>query len=115
MSFQNYEGFQGQPGQQDASGVPAGAPPQQDAAMSGQMPESAGQFQGGNGGDPGSAGGQQPGGDAKTTLWYDLGVSFTSTGSIAAVASHSKSSLQEDDLRGSKRRLLSMSKLRNHM
>ena len=71
MSFQNYEGFQNQSGSQDASGAAAGAPTQQDAPMGGQMPDNAGQFQGGNGGDPGSAGGQQPGGDAKTTLWYD--------------------------------------------
>lgn len=70
MSFQNFETFQNQPGQQDASGAGPGGPQQQDSAMGGQMPDSAGQqFQGGNGGDPGSAGGQQ-GGDAKTTLWY---------------------------------------------
>lgn len=81
MSFQNYDSFQNQQGQQDAGGAGPGAPPQQDAAMGGQpmggqamggqLPDnSVGQFQGGNGGDPGSAGGQQPGGDAKTTLWY---------------------------------------------
>lgn len=69
MSFQNFESFQNQPGQQEASGAGPGGPQQQDSAMGGQMPDSAGQqFQGGNGGDPGSAGGQQ-GGDAKTTLW----------------------------------------------
>ena len=71
MSFQNYEGFQNQPGQQDASGATAGPSAQQDAPMGGQMPDNGGQFQGGNSGDPGSAGGQQPGSDAKTTLWYD--------------------------------------------
>ena len=71
MSYQNYESFQGQPGQQDAGGPVSGVPQQQDTAMSGQMPETPGApFQGGNTGDPGSAGGQQPGGDAKTTLWY---------------------------------------------
>lgn len=70
MSFQNYEPFQNQQGQQDAGGAGLGAPPPQDSAMGGQMPENAGQqFQGGNGGDPGSAGSQQ-GGDTKTTLWY---------------------------------------------
>lgn len=65
MSFQNYDGFQGQPGQQDPSG---GAPPQQDTSMSGGMPDPGQQYQGGNSGDPGSAGGQQ-GADSKTTLW----------------------------------------------
>ncbi len=70
MSFPNYEGFQNPQGQPDASGAGAGAPPQQDTPMGNQMQDNTGQFQGGNGGDPGSAGGQQPGGDAKTTLWY---------------------------------------------
>ena len=70
MSFQNYDSFQNQQGQQDTGGAGLGGPPQQDPAMGGQMPENAGQqFQGGNGGDPGSAGSQQ-GGDTKTTLWY---------------------------------------------
>ena len=66
MSFQNYDSFQGQPGQQDPG---AGAPPQQDTGMGGTMPDPTGQqYPGGNGGDPGSAGGQ-PGPDNKTTLW----------------------------------------------
>ena len=70
MSFPNYEPFQNQQGQQDASSVGLGGPQQQENAMGGQIPENAGQqFQGGNGGDPGSAGSQQ-GGDTKTTLWY---------------------------------------------
>ena len=80
MSFQNYEGFQNQAGQQDAGGAAAGPPTQQDASMGGQMPDNGAQFQGGNGGDPGSAGGQQPGSDAKTTLWYDLSPSSSSQG-----------------------------------
>lgn len=68
MSFQNYE-FQNQPGQQEAGSAGPGGQQQQDTAMGGQMPENAGQqFQGGNGGDPGSAGGPQ--GGEKTTLWY---------------------------------------------
>ena len=72
MSFPNYDSFN-QAGQQDASGAGPAAPPQQDSAMGGQVPDSSqGQFQAGNGGDPGSAGGQQQGGDAKTTLWYVL-------------------------------------------
>lgn len=72
MSFQ-YDSFQNQQGQQDGSGARPGAPQEQDVALGGQMPDnSAAQFQGGNGGDPGSAGGQQQGGDAKTTLWYDI-------------------------------------------
>ena len=42
---------------QGAGGAGAGAPPQQDPAMGGQMPDnSQGHFQGGAGGDPGSAG-----------------------------------------------------------
>lgn len=71
MSFQ-YDSFQNQQGQQDGGGARPGPPQEQDAAMGGQIPDnSAAQFQGGNGGDPGSAGGQQ-GADAKTTLWYDI-------------------------------------------
>lgn len=71
MSFQTYDNFP-QPGQQGDGGAGPGGPPQQDPNMGGQMPpNSAGGFQGGNGGDPGSAGGQSQGGDAKTTLWYD--------------------------------------------
>ncbi|KAL8950657.1 MAG: hypothetical protein Q9222_003316 [Ikaeria aurantiellina] len=70
MAAQPFDGFQGQYGSQDAGGAAAGAPPQQDPAMGGQLPENPqGQFQGGNGGDPGSAGGQPQGSDAKTTLW----------------------------------------------
>lgn len=72
MSF-SYDSFQNQQGQQDGSGARPGVPQEQDTTMGGQMPDnSAAQFQTGNGGDPGSAGGQQPGGDAKTTLWYDI-------------------------------------------
>ena len=70
MSFQNYDNFP-QQGQQGDGGAGPGGPPQQDQTMGGQMPPNpAGGFQGGNGGDPGSAGGQPQGGDAKTTLWY---------------------------------------------
>lgn len=72
MSFQNYDTFN-QAGQPDASGGGPAAPAQQDPAMGSQVAENApGQFPAGNGGDPGSAGGQQQGGDAKTTLWYVL-------------------------------------------
>lgn len=71
MSTQNYDSFQGQYPGQDAGAAGGGAPPQQDTAMSGQLPENPqGQFQGGDGGDPGSAGGQPQGADQKTTLWY---------------------------------------------
>lgn len=76
MSFQNYDSFQNQPGQQEAGSAGPGGQQPQDTAMGGQMPENAGQqFQGGNGGDPGSAGGPQ-GGDAKTTLWYVMPISL---------------------------------------
>ncbi|MCJ1350258.1 MAG: hypothetical protein MMC33_000239 [Icmadophila ericetorum] len=69
MSFQNYDNFQAQQGQSDAGGAGQGVPQQQDTQMGGQNPEGQqAQFQGGNVGEPGSAGGQ-PGGDAKTTLW----------------------------------------------
>ena len=72
MSFPNYDAFQNQQGQPDAGGAGPGAPQQQDQTMSGQMQnDSPAPFQGGNVGEPGSAGGQQQGGDAKTTLWYD--------------------------------------------
>ena len=70
MSFQPYDNFPNQQGGQDAGGPGSGGPPPQDAQMGGQMPDNGAQYQGGNGGDPGSAGGQSQGGDAKTTLWY---------------------------------------------
>ena len=67
MSFQTYENFPSQQGGQDAGGAGAGAPPEQ---MGGQMPGSTGnQYEGGDSGQPGSAGGQPQEGDAKTTLW----------------------------------------------
>ena len=70
MSFQNYDSFQPQQGQNDAAGAgPAGAgptaPQQQDANMGQNSDSSPTGFIG----EPGAAGGQQ-GGDAKTTLWY---------------------------------------------
>ena len=69
MSFQNYDSFQGQPGQQDPGNAGPGVPQQQENPMgSQQMDNSPVPFQGGNIGEPGSAGGHQ-GGDAKTTLW----------------------------------------------
>lgn len=75
MSFQNYDNFPQQGQQGDVGAGPSG-PQQQDQNMGGQMPpNSAGGFQGGNGADPGSAGGQPQGGDAKTTLWYDIFIS----------------------------------------
>ncbi|MCJ1234947.1 hypothetical protein MMC14_002911 [Varicellaria rhodocarpa] len=69
MSFQNYDSFQPQQGQNDAAGAgPAGAgptaPQQQDANMGQNSDSSPTGFIG----EPGAAGGQQ-GGDAKTTLW----------------------------------------------
>lgn len=71
MTTPNYDNFSTQYDGQGAGGAGAGAPPQQDPAMGGQMPDNGqGQFQGGAGGDPGSAGGQPQGTDAKTTLWY---------------------------------------------
>lgn len=72
MSSQNYDSFQqGQYGPQDPSSAGAGAAPQQDSAMGAPLPENPqAPFQGGNGGDPSSAGGPSQGNDAKTTLWY---------------------------------------------
>ncbi len=73
MSFPNYENFPSKPGQQDAGAAGSGAPQQQDNTLGGQIHDnSAAQFQGGNGGDLVPVGGQQPGGDAKTTLWYEI-------------------------------------------
>ena len=70
MSFQNYENFPSQQTGQDAGGAGAGAPPQQDTQLGGQIPGSAGgQYEAGNNTQPGSAGGQTQEGDAKTTLW----------------------------------------------
>ncbi len=72
MATPNYETFQNQYDAQGASAAGAVVPPQQDTSMGGQLPDNTqAQFQGGNGGDPGSAGGQPQGTDAKTTLWYD--------------------------------------------
>ena len=68
MSFQTYEPFQNPPGQQDGGNAGPGVPQQENPMGVQQMDTSAVPFQGGNGGEPGSAGGQ-PGGDAKTTLW----------------------------------------------
>lgn len=71
MSFPNYDSFNNQQGQQEPGGAGPGAPQQQDTPMVGQHPDNAqGQFQPGNPGDPGAAGGPQQGGEAKTTLWY---------------------------------------------
>jgi hypothetical protein len=65
MSFQNYEGFQGQ-GQ-----VPeqTGPPPQQQPDMGQPINNNGGGFPPGNMGAPGQGGSEQQGGDAKTTLW----------------------------------------------
>jgi hypothetical protein len=69
MSFQNYDGFQGQ-GQ-----VPeqTGPPPQQQPDMGQQINSNGGGFppanMGANMGVPGQGGPEQQGGDAKTTLW----------------------------------------------
>ncbi|KAF2206093.1 RNA-binding domain-containing protein [Delitschia confertaspora ATCC 74209] len=74
MSFQNYDAFQGQqPEQTDAAGG-AGAQQQQpqmgQSQMGQPMENAAGQFpQGGNMVAPGGNGPEQPGTDAKTTLW----------------------------------------------
>ena len=43
MSFQNYDPFQNQPGQQDPGSVGPGGQQPQDTAMGDQMPENAGQ------------------------------------------------------------------------
>ena len=65
MSFQNYDSFQPQQGQNDAAGAGPTAPQQQDANMGQNSDSSPTGFVG----EPGAVGGQQ-GGDAKTTLWY---------------------------------------------
>ncbi len=79
--FANYDYPQGQQGPDDASGAGPGPVPnqQQQQQQQQQQPQqpppmgqpadnSPGAFPGGNG-EPGSAGGPQQGGDAKTTLW----------------------------------------------
>lgn len=66
MSF-NYDNFQGQQHSEEPNSGVGGAQNQQN--QMGQAPGgSPGPFQGGNGGAPG-AGGDQQGGDSKTTLW----------------------------------------------
>ncbi|KAI9722152.1 MAG: hypothetical protein M1828_004834 [Chrysothrix sp. TS-e1954] len=92
MSFPNYESYQGQQGSEEAPGGGPNMQPQQNqmgqqppmgqqnpmmqqipmgpqTPMGQQSAGSPGPFSGGNGAPPGSAGGQQPGGDPKTTLW----------------------------------------------
>jgi len=64
MSFPNYDGFQGQQSSEDGSGASALA---QQNSM-GQQHDAPAQFPGSSGA-PGSAGGDQPGTDPKTTLW----------------------------------------------
>ncbi|KAF2493977.1 RNA-binding domain-containing protein [Lophium mytilinum] len=69
MSFQNYDSFQGQQPTEEG-GAPGGAGPQQQQQqpqMGQPIENSQAQFQGGNMGAPGSAGGEQSG-DSKTTL-----------------------------------------------
>lgn len=65
MSFQNYDNFPSQQGGQDAGPGAGGPPQQQDSQMSG----GGGPYEGGNNGQPGSAGGQSQDGESKTTLW----------------------------------------------
>jgi hypothetical protein len=71
MSFQNYDSFQGQGQPTEEGGAPSGASAQQQQQpqMGQPIENSQAQFQGGNMGAPGSAGGEQSG-DSKTTLWY---------------------------------------------
>lgn len=68
-AFPNYE-FQNQQGAEDnGANNPTQVPPQQQAPPMAQPSDSGpAPFQGA-GADPGSAGGPQAGGDAKTTLW----------------------------------------------
>ena len=63
MSFQTYDGFQGQ-----ATGEQAGAPVQQ-PDLGQPIDGNAGGFPQSNLGGPGGGGPEQQGGDAKTTLW----------------------------------------------
>ncbi|KAI9798623.1 MAG: hypothetical protein M1825_005047 [Sarcosagium campestre] len=66
--FPNYEFPQNQPGAEEAGGAGAGQGQQQQPQMSQPNDNSPAPFQGGSG-EPGSGGGPQHGGDAKTTLW----------------------------------------------
>lgn len=76
MSFPNYDNFQGQPSSEDGAGSGApSAPPQQN--VMGQQHDSNAPFPGGSSGAPGSAGGDQPGIDPKTTLWYGFFITLT--------------------------------------
>ncbi|OCK84533.1 RNA-binding domain-containing protein [Lepidopterella palustris CBS 459.81] len=68
MSYQNYDQFQGQQPTEEGNAPGAAAAQQQQQPQLGQPIENAsGQFQGGNMGAQGQAGGD--GGDSKTTLW----------------------------------------------
>lgn len=71
MSFTNYDTFQGPPPAEDAGAPGAGGPPPQQPQMGQPMENATGQFPGPNAGAPGAPGGDQPGPDSKTTLWYD--------------------------------------------
>ena len=67
-AFPNYE-FQNQGGPEETGpGGPMAGQPQQ-PPMGQPTDQSTGGFQAGGNGEPGSAGGLQQGGDAKTTLW----------------------------------------------
>lgn len=68
MSFPNYDNFSGQQHSEDPAASGAGTQNQQNPMA--QAPGgSPAPFQGGNGGPPGSTGGDQQTGDSKTTLW----------------------------------------------
>ena len=66
--FPNYDYPQNPQAPEDAAGPGQVSNQQQQAPMGQPADTSPGPFQAGNG-DPNAAGGPQPGGDAKTTLW----------------------------------------------
>lgn len=69
--FPNYD-FQNQAGGPEEAGAGGPMPnqQQQQPPMGQPTDTSPGAFQAGGNGEPGSAGGPQQGGDAKTTLWW---------------------------------------------
>ena len=89
MSFPNYDAFQGQQHSEDPASSGATGAQNQQNPMTQAPGSSPAPFQGGNGGQSGSAGGDQQGGDSKTTLWYDYFIFIQNTISILSATSSS--------------------------
>ena len=72
MSYQGYENYPGQQGQQDPGAAGPGGPPQQDPSQMGaqMMGGEGAQFPPANNGQAPASAGPPQDGEQKTTLWY---------------------------------------------